>query len=195
MEARDQRARDLDPVATLVERLHVSGFFFAPSGHHRGLDTAVDQLGRELLRSDVRPHATTRRLVRSRRRLGPHTDHFRADYIAWECRRAAPNGGATFVVDPAPAFAALGAGDLVALREALMIEHRIFVDDPEARPALHPPDRLYFTYWLAEELGAAQRAAARRLRDALERSPLCPPALCARSRPTLGAGLLIGRAV
>ena len=169
--ARGQRSPRRERSVTLSAQLRAHGFFFAPAGRHEGAEAAVARLGRPLLRTDVKPTATSRSLVCSRRELGPHTDHFRADFIAWECHASAPSGGATFVVDPAPVIAALGADDRQALSTARMIEHRIFADDPDARPVLHSPDRLYFTYWLAEGLTAAQRSAARRFRDALERAP------------------------
>jgi alpha-ketoglutarate-dependent taurine dioxygenase len=112
--------------------------------------------------------------VCSTRGLGAHTDHFRADFIVWECQRQAEQGGETFVVDPMPAFESLSERDQVAVRSTEMHEHRVFADDPQARPIIHDVPgrtRFYFTYWLSRAVTREQEAAVRKFRDALDASP------------------------
>jgi alpha-ketoglutarate-dependent taurine dioxygenase len=175
--------------AGLLPELAARGYAYRSRGEHPGLDSVCDALGRTLLKTDVRPSATKKSLVCSTRPLGPHTDHYRADFIAWECVTSAEADGATFVVDPAPAFNALSAADKELIGTARVFEHRVFEDDLPSRPIVDNavcPERFYFTYWLARTATAAESQAIDRFREQLER-----PALAVRFRLSPGDLLVI----
>jgi alpha-ketoglutarate-dependent taurine dioxygenase len=170
----DARAQaELHPAAidAISSSLDRTGFWYSPPGGGPHLDALAAALGRVIERTQVRPTPTSRSLVCSKRRLGPHTDHYRADFIAWQCHRQADSGGETFVVDPFPVLDRLPphARDLVS--NTRVYEHRIFEDDPESRPIVTDTrgrPRIYFTYWLAKSVDPAQAEAVELFRDALE---------------------------
>lgn len=154
--------------------LSANGFWLRRRGEHPGFAAACAQLGRTLHQTNVCVAPGSRSLVCSRRALGPHTDHFRADFVVWECITSAAYGGDTFLVDPWPAFHALSESDRTAIRLVRVREHRLFYDDPDDRSvvtAVGAEQRIYFTYWLAHAATAAQTEAVQRYRSMLSASP------------------------
>lgn len=149
-------------VPQALQELAVSGWCRVQQVDADAFTLVAARLGAVLQTTEVIVRPGSRALVTSARALGPHTDHSRADFLAWLCLEPASCGGETILVDSRPLLASLPPQTLELLRAVELFEHRVFRDDPERCPLLsyrRGTQRVYYTYWLRGELdGAAARA-------------------------------------
>ena len=164
---------ELDPRAA-VQHLRESGYLQAHDTTEDGLRACLVELGTIIQTTDVTPRPG-RALVTSRKPLGPHTDHHRADLVVWHCHAQADEGGETLLWDGLKVFSSLDLEDQAALGRVRFKEHRAFPDDPESHPMverLHGQVRLYYAYWLRDQLDPPEARALEHFRDTLTRTPV-----------------------
>jgi alpha-ketoglutarate-dependent taurine dioxygenase len=163
----------LPRLGRVLQDLRANGWCCIRRGGADALGLAAARLGAVLHSTDVVVRPSSRALVTSARALGPHTDHSRADFVAWLCVEPADRGGETMLVDAWPVLALLPARSLELLREVQLFEHRVFPSDPERHPLLSydsGPPSVYYTYWLRCELDAARAHALDQFRALVESS-------------------------
>ena len=102
-----------------------------------------------------------------------HTDHHRADLIAWQCIEPPPVGGLTLLCDGIAAIEDLKAEARETLGAVMLQEHQVFRDDEGVHPLLTTVDghtRLYCSLWLAGQchFDATQRQALEAFQRAIE---------------------------
>jgi len=162
-----------DP-AGLDKRLTSHGWVVLPGIGAAGLDAVVAALDAAVLQTTEVVVREGRALVTSDRALDLHTDHHRADFIAWHCRAQTSAGGATRLADAAAAFATLTTSEQRLLGEVRLFEHSIFAGDATTHPVVeHGADgpRFYCSFWFDDEgaLSPPQRSAFAAFESAIRR--------------------------
>lgn len=110
-----------------------------------------------------------RALITSDRELELHTDHHRADWIAWHCIRQTTEGGETRLADAEVAFASLTLAERALLMNLRLFEHSVFAGDASTHPVVElvgPRLRFYCSFWFEGELDQATNAALDAFRSA-----------------------------
>ncbi len=129
----------------------------------------VEGLGEVIQTTDVTVKSGSRALVTSVRGLEPHTDHHRADIVAWHCIRQSSRGGESLLVDSRDVLASFTESEKRVLETIHLREHRVFEGDPERHPLLRCErgrHRCYYSFWLVEEgLDAERRHLLERFHD------------------------------
>jgi len=136
-----------------------------------GLDAIAAELGEVIHVTDVKVNPKSRALVTSARALDFHTDHARADYVAWLCIDQADDGGETILADAEAAYLRLSPGERHALSGIHLREHKVFADDEDFRPLViveNGEAKFYYSFWLVEDnLSSTQKDALTRFRRIL----------------------------
>jgi alpha-ketoglutarate-dependent taurine dioxygenase len=162
--------------ADLDAELARAGYLVVPRTTETAMVAALSELGQILHTTDVAVRPERPALVTSSKALAPHTDHHRADIIAWYCVAQADHGGETLLVDGVAVLAGLEDQHKRALTSIRLYEHRVFPDDPPDHALLEfvgGRPRLYWSYWLAPTaLPAAAAEALAAWREALDQTPL-----------------------
>lgn len=158
---RSPPAPDVD-LADLPERLASTGWAHLSRAGWDGLDAVVDRLDACVLRTRdvvVRPG---RALVTSARALDLHTDHHRADLVAWLCLAQTSQGGATRLADAAAAYASLSPAHRERLEAIRVFEPSVFPGDEKSHPLVERTPtgpRFYCSFWFDAPLAPSARAA------------------------------------
>jgi len=161
------------PLNLRVE-LEEHGYVLLREAGAGGLVRAIEELGRVLQVEEVVVSSESASLVRSERGLSLHTDHHRAEVIVWHCIAQSNAGGETILTDALAALSTLTPSEQAALSRIELKEHSVFRDDDERHPMLsfrHGRPRVCYSYWMATELGEAERAAFDAFARAVEHAP------------------------
>ncbi len=158
-------------LVTFGEELRERGYALLYGLDERTFVDAMRQFGEIIQVTDVTVKPESRALVTSSKALDFHTDHHRADLVAWYCHEQCDEGGETLLVDGRAVLRALPAGDVDLLRRVLLYEHMVFEGDPDSFPLIERDGaKLYYSYWLVrEDLDGETSAALERFRSALHR--------------------------
>ena len=156
----------------VMKDLQQHGYVLLAEAGWTGLKDVVAELGEVIQVTEVKNDPDTPALVTSARALDFHTDHPKADYIAWLCIEQAAQGGESILADAEMAFARLAPDEQSALSEIHLLEHQVFPDDKDSHPlvAVGPGGRrrFYYSFWLVkDELPPRQASALQRFRRAL----------------------------
>ena len=159
-------------MAKLLQELQKRGYALLEKAGRSGLNDAIGQLGEVIQVTEVRNNPNTRALVTSTRALDFHTDHPKADYIAWLCIEQSDSGGESILADADMAFARLSPDEQAELTKIRLFEHKVFPDDEDSRPlvsvAPNGERRFYYSFWLVEDdLPASQKSALKHFRNAV----------------------------
>lgn len=168
------RAVQASDLAGLDKRLTSHGWLVLPAVGKSGLDAALKALAATVLHTTEVVVREGRALVTSDRALDLHTDHHRADLIAWHCRTQTSEGGATRLADAATAYASLTPDEQHALATIRLFEHSVFPGDADTHPVVEHTSRgprFYCSFWFPDDqpLSAAQRAAFSAFEAAIRR--------------------------
>lgn len=145
-------------------RLHKPGKWLWVEGmEYDVFSQHCQQAGEILWTTRVSPKAESPALVVSNKALRLHTDHHRADVIAWYCHEAAETGGETLLLDLDELYATLNDELKSALARLHFHEHQVFPEDKEWHPFYvdaNGRNRFYYSFWpAAVELEAETQAA------------------------------------
>lgn len=158
-------------MTALLQELRERGYALLKAAGQSALDNVVAQLGEVIQVTEVRSNPNTRALVTSARALDFHTDHPKADYIAWLCVEQADSGGESILADAEMAFNRLPPDERERLADIRLFEHKVFPDDADSRPLLSVADgkrKFYYSFWLVEDdLPPDQKTALRSFQRAV----------------------------
>lgn len=161
--------------AQAQQALHSQGWFHATGVGAAELQLLLDSVGETIWRTAVRPKPTSKALVTSLKALDVHTDHHKADYIAWHCLHGDDaGGGQSVLVSAEEAFGLVDDRTREALSKINLLEHKVFPDDPEQFPLVSDQDgrrKFYYSFWLADRnMPAELQEAMNRFREAIAAS-------------------------
>lgn len=144
-------AHFVPPVGPLTTRLATDGWVLLPATGQAGLDAALAELSATVLYTTEVVVREGRALVTSDRALAFHTDHHRADLIAWLCLAQTTDGGASRLADASAAFASMTPEQQALLAGIRLFEHSVFPGDVSTYPLVERTPRgprFYFSFWL-----------------------------------------------
>ncbi len=135
-------------------KLHEHGWFLMPSAGARKFFALAASLGEVIDQTDVVVKPESRSLLTSCKSLDFHTDHSKADYIAWLCMKPAKEGGESILADARKAFSLLDSDQQKILETVMLKEHRVFKNDPLQFPLIsniNGKPKFYYSFWLADK--------------------------------------------
>lgn len=128
------------------------GHAFVKNAGHIGLNSIMRELGDVIYVTDVKVNVKSRSLVTSSRALDFHTDHPKADYVAWLCIKQSDSGGETIIADAEAAYLNLPSKDRQILSTIRFFEHKVFQGDEDDHPMIAIDNgrrKFYYSYWLS----------------------------------------------
>ena len=157
--------------AVVPGTLWKEGYALVQGAASSGMEAIAAELGEVIYVTDVKVNPQGRALVTSARALDFHTDHPRADYVAWLCIDQADDGGETILADAEAAYRHLSPGERHALSGIHLREHKVFSDDEDFRPLVvvkNGETRFYYSFWLVKDsLSSLQKGALTRFQRML----------------------------
>lgn len=121
------------------------------------------KLGETIHETEVIVRPESRGMITSNQALDFHTDHSKADYVAWLCLKPDDEGGETILADARKAFSLLELDDQKMLESVFLKEHDIFENDEKRFPLVSKMNgelKFYYSFWLAEKsMPSRQRQA------------------------------------
>lgn len=162
-------------ISDMGAKLREDGWLHLPAAGARLFHQLTSALGEVIHTTDVAVKPASHGMVVSDRALDFHTDHSKADYVAWLCIRPAERGGETILTDARQAYAQLDAGVQQTLATVMLKEHRMFEGDPASSPLVFTAGgtlHFYYSFWLADKtMPEPQRQAFDAFRRAVARAP------------------------
>ncbi len=115
----------------------------------------LNGLGNIFYTTDVFVNPESKSLVTSVKGLDFHTDHHKANYIAWYCIRQTDLGGESLLVNAELAFNELTLEQQLELYKIHLFEHKVFPEDTESYPLvsnnLNSKKEFYYSFWLVNK--------------------------------------------
>lgn len=175
-------SRNVHPGRTLFEtkkdmreKLRECGWFHLPSAGEEKFLALVTALGEVIHKTEVAVKPESPGLVTSDKPLDFHTDHSKADYVAWLCIKPDAEGGETILADARKAFSLLGSDDQQILKTVMLKEHHMFDCDPLRSPLVSNINgmlKFYYSFWLADKnMSKRQNLAFNAFRRAVSTIP------------------------
>ncbi len=144
----------LETIEDMQTKLHEHGWFHLPSAGAQNFFGLTAVLGEIIHRTDVVVKSESRGLVTSTQSLDFHTDHSKAEYIAWLCVQPDEEGGETILADARKAFHLLDSGDQKTLETVMLKEHDMFKNDQLQSPLvsmINGRPKFYYSFWLVDK--------------------------------------------
>lgn len=134
--------------------LDTSGFVWIQGGGREYFEKITKELGEIIFVTDVKVDLESRAMVASEKGLDFHTDHHKANFIAWYCIEQTDKGGESILQDANKVFEILSAEEQEELRKVKLFEHKVFDDDEDSYPFLierNNKREFYYSFWLVKE--------------------------------------------
>jgi hypothetical protein len=141
-------------IQEIRRELEISGFVWIQDGGREYFEKITKELGEIIFVTDVKVNMESRALVTSEKGLDFHTDHHKANFIAWYCIEQTDKGGESILQDANKVFELLSADEQEELRRVRLFEHKVFEDDEDSYPFLVESNNrreFYYSFWLAKE--------------------------------------------
>lgn len=138
----------------IKRELEETGFVWIKRGGKDYFEKITTELGEVIFTTDVKVKPESRALVTSEKELDFHTDHHRANLIAWYCIEQTDEGGETILQDANKIFELLGREEQEELRMVRLFEHKIFEDDEDSYPFVTEENgrrAFYYSFWLVKD--------------------------------------------
>ena len=138
----------------IVTQLRDDGYAHLHNIHKGQLREILNAIGEIIQITDVKVNPESRALVTSSRGLDFHTDHHKADIIAWHCIKQSSEGGESIFVDGEKVIKQFTTNEKKILSEIQLREHKIFSDDRDSQPLLQKIGnkyRFYYSFWLVNK--------------------------------------------
>ena len=135
-------------------KLSENGYVRIPSPSPHFLHSFLNKLGKIIQTTEISPRQNIRALVTSRRALGLHTDHHRANYIVWHCIKQSERGGESILADARSAYEAMGEEQRSIMANVLLREHCVFRNDMQEHPLVsfeNGTPEFYYSFWMMQE--------------------------------------------
>jgi hypothetical protein len=112
----------------------------------------VSSLGEVIQKTEIRENPLSTKLLSSNQKMGFHTDHHAAKYIAWFCRSQSAWGGQSLLLDTYPVLEKFSKNSRSLLQEISVQTHRVFYNDKLSKPLLTIDEQgtsaIYYAEWL-----------------------------------------------
>ena len=144
----------MECLQSIFANLNQNGYALVKGIGQKRLHLILKQLGSIIHTTDVKVDLNSRALVTSAKALDYHTDHPKADYIAWLCIKQSFCGGETILADAEVAYQRLTLQEREALAGIFLFEHKVFVGDNDSHPLVtirNGSIDFYYSYWLVDE--------------------------------------------
>jgi alpha-ketoglutarate-dependent taurine dioxygenase len=118
------------------------------------LKDVLSSLGEVIFTTDVVIKPESKSLVTSAHGLHLHTDHPKAEYIAWHCIKQSDEGGDTILLDVEKLYNQLNEEEQRFLQSIDLYEHKVFAGDKDFYPMVSIEEgkpKFYFSFWLVRE--------------------------------------------
>ena len=138
------------------------GHWFMPWATPEEVGRVIGGLGRTIFVADVKVMPDSKADTRPDRAVRFHTDHHRADLIAWHYVEQTDEGGETVLLDGHELLRRLRPNTLERLRGLRLFEPKVFERESERFPFLshrHGREKIYYPFWMTKEIEAKQREA------------------------------------
>jgi hypothetical protein len=151
----------------VLEVLNRQGWYFGQNISDEERCAMMNEMGQVIWTTEVTPNPKSRAMVTSRKAIGPHTDHHRAEYILWHCIEQSTVGGESLLIDAREILNGMSPEDLRELEQVSLMEHKVFQSDGDSYPMLERGEdgqyKIYYSFWLAsnEATPAFQRFSAK----------------------------------
>lgn len=161
-------------ISVLHKKIREYGYAYQKSLPETELKHVLDSFGSVIQITDVTVKSTSRALVTSAKALDFHTDHHKADFVAWHCVEQTDEGGESILVDAVKVFSEMTDEDKSQLAKIHLHEHKIFEDDKDSWPLVELENgqpKFYYSFWLLKEkMNLAERAAGQRFQQLIQQT-------------------------
>lgn len=138
----------------ILAELDKNGYDWIKGGSREYFESIINEIGEVIFVTDVKVKPESRALVTSEKGLDFHTDHHKANFIAWYCIQQTDKGGETILQDANKIFELLSEEEQNELRKVILFEHKVFADDADTHPFLIEENGkryFYYSFWLADD--------------------------------------------
>jgi len=127
-------------VTELESEIADKGYAVLPFPAIEHKDEILQSLGEIIQVTEIREKQGSSRLLVSNQPMDFHTDHFAANYIAWQCNSQSATGGESLLIDAQPIIASFSDSVKELLREVNVNSHKVLWGDKLSYPLLSPTD-------------------------------------------------------
>lgn len=138
----------------ILQTLSTDGFIHLADMPFDDFEEISKSLGDIIHITDVKVNESTPALVTSARGLDFHTDHSKADIIAWYCLKQSSEGGESVLVDSKKVLGAFSEDEIKLLSQIQLREHKMFEGDKDSYPLLTKNKdgyKCYYSFWLVNK--------------------------------------------
>lgn len=137
-----------------LDQLKVNGFVVIPFNSNNNIELAIAALGKQIMVTEIRENPSSTRLLASNQKMGFHTDHFAAKWMAWFCNSQSAIGGESLLIDVHQIIRAYSPEKLNILSQVMVNSHQVFYKDPKFYPLFQKVDHnwaIFYSDWLLQE--------------------------------------------
>lgn len=151
-----------DSILKLIrEGLASQGYVYLSGMRANDLEDVLRYLGEVIQITNIRVDNKSRALLASERGLDFHTDHSKADIVAWYCFGQANSGGESMLLDIEQILPRFSEEETRILSSIMLHEHKVFDDDEGSYPLIEKTGdkfKCYYSFWLVKrDLSKPQR--------------------------------------
>jgi Taurine catabolism dioxygenase TauD, TfdA family len=160
------------------EAVEQRGHWFSTDFTSADVADLINTFGRTIFITNVTVKPNSKALVTSDLPMDFHTDHHHADLILWHCLEQSNQGGETLLLDAYDLVSGLTPEQRELLRHTLLLEHKVFPNDPGQFPVLSTHfgrDKMYYsTSMLKDDLLPTQREVLHTIKQYVaQATPIC----------------------
>lgn len=144
----------METIQEIRQELEEAGFIWIKNGGKDYFERITHELGEVIFVTDVKVNPESRALVTSEKGLDFHTDHHKANFIAWYCIEQTDKGGESILQDANKVFELLSQEEQEELKKIRLFEHKVFEGDEDTYPFVienNGKREFYYSFWLAKE--------------------------------------------
>lgn len=136
------------------EDISINGYCRIQNGGEFALQEIINELGRVIQEKDIVIEDNPRKWATSTKRMPLHTDHSKADFVAWHCIEQTDSGGETLLSDISIAYNQLTPSQQKLLLNIQLKNVQLFTDDLPLHPfrtAKKSRVAFYYVPWLVQD--------------------------------------------
>ena len=128
-----------------------NGYIHIPFPQTLCINDLTEIFGKQIFTTLVKENPNSSRLLASNQDVDLHTDHIKANYIAWQCNSQAAIGGESVLLDSLHVFQHASEELLNCLENISVKSHRLFYDDNSQYPLYSIKEKtIYYASFLCE---------------------------------------------
>lgn len=137
---------------TIKHELETKGFVKIEFSLRNNFKDDIHSLGEVIFKAEIRENRSSTRLLASNAKMGLHTDHPRARFIAWFCNSQSACGGESLILDTFQVIRNLSEETQNLLSEITVKSHNVFYGDKLSYPLLSlnegKIESVYYAPWM-----------------------------------------------